>query len=149
MAKKTTKKETLEAQIEKQVEILENSNDKIESTEINTTLETIANSINAVDTELENDSVEKIKEMAKDFTEMLAPINELSEEIDEKTSNKATFEEQILKSNSKENLEEVISKEIETTKELIAKAEKINNGTNTKTGFASVTNWWNGMGYDF
>ena len=148
MAKKNTKKETLETQIEKQIEIMENSNDKIESTEIQATISDIATSINNVNVDIESDSVENIKEMAKEFNKALAPFDELSAEINEQTNNMATFDDKVSKTDSIEGLETLINKEIETTKELITKVEKINNNK-TQTKLTSFTNWWNGMGYDF
>jgi hypothetical protein len=67
MAKKSTKKETLEKQIEKRIEEIEASNDKIESIENKPTIETVINSINSVDIEIENDSEEQIQEITNEI----------------------------------------------------------------------------------
>lgn len=143
MAKKSTKKETLEAKVERELEAMENSNDKMESTKINTSVEAMIDSINSVDVELKSDSEERIQEMVEEFSNALEPIRNISSEISSLT-NTGNFNEKVSNANPHE-LESIIQKEIDNTKELIKKVEEIKR-KNTTT---SVTNWWNGMGYDF
>lgn len=145
MAKKTTKKESLESKVEKELEIMENSNDKIESTAINADIGVVIDSVKSVDVELKSDSEEKIQEMAEKFSEALDPIKKISEKVSQITDMES-LDEKINKAAPNE-MQAIIQQEIENTKELIKKVEEIKN--NSKTHFTSVTNWWNGMGYDF
>ena len=144
MAKKSTKK----AEIEKQVEAIENSENKVNVDELNITAEDIAKSIEDVNKEIEKKLEENINQIIKDASEDLAPMKEISQEI----ANLGVQNEELnkkLSSASVEEITEFVNDEIKKTEELKAKLEKITESPKTVTGFSSVTNWWNGMGYDF
>lgn len=147
MAKKTVKKMPTEAKMNEQVEQIENSPNKIDATDNTASLEDIKNSISEVDVTIESDVEENINAMATQITEMLEPLKKISEEIS--GINKTEEFNKILSTSTPEEAKAYISNEIKNTEELINKVEKIKNNITSKTKNISMTNWWNGMGYDF
>lgn len=147
MAKKTVKKMPTEAKMNEQVEQIENSPNKIDATDNTASLEDIKNSINEVDVTIESDVEENINAMATQITEMLEPLKKISEDIS--SINKTEEFNKILSTSTPEEAKAYISNEIKNTEELINKVEKIKNDITSKTKINSMTNWWNGMGYDF
>ena len=85
--------------------------------------------------------------MATQITEMLEPLKKISEDIS--SINKTEEFNKILSTSTPEEAKAYISNEIKNTEELINKVEKIKNDITSKTKINSMTNWWNGMGYDF
>lgn len=147
MAKKTVKKMPTEAKMNEQVEQIENSPNKIDATDNTASLEDIKNSISEVDVTIESDVEENINAMATQITEMLEPLKKISEDIS--SINKTEEFNKILSTSTPEEAKAYISNEIKNTEELINKVEKIKNDITSKTKINSMTNWWNGMGYDF
>lgn len=147
MAKKTVKKMPTEAKMNEQVEQIENSPNKIDATDNTASLEDIKNSISEVDVTIESDVEENINAMATQITEMLEPLKKISEDIS--SINKTEEFNKILSTSTPEVAKAYISNEIKNTEELINKVEKIKNDITSKTKINSMTNWWNGMGYDF
>ena len=147
MAKKTVKKMPTEAKMNEQVEQIENSPNKIDATDNTASLEDIKNSISEVDVTIESDVEENINAMATQITEMLEPLNKISEDIS--SINKTEEFNKILSTSTPEEAKAYISNEIKNTEELINKVEKIKDDITSKTKIISMTNWWNGMGYDF
>ena len=130
-----------------QVEQIENSPNKIDATDNTASLEDIKNSISEVDVTIESDVEENINAMATQITEMLEPLKKISEDIS--SINKTEEFNKILSTSTPEEAKAYISNEIKNTEELINKVEKIKNDITSKTKINSMTNWWNGMGYDF
>ena len=60
---------------------------------------------------------------------------------------KDNFTETITK--NPEMAETIISNEIKKAEALKAEVEKIINSTNSEKKAPNMTNWWNGMGYNF
>lgn len=147
MAKKTVKKMPTEAKMNEQVEQIENSPNKIDATDNTASLEDIKNSISEVDVTIESDVEENINAMATQITEMLEPLKKISEDIS--NINKTEEFNKILSTSTPEEAKAYISNEIKNTEELINKVEKIKDDITSKTKIISMTNWWNGMGYDF
>ena len=147
MAKKTVKKMPTEAKMNEQVEQIENSPNKIDATDNTASLEDIKNSISEVDVTIESDVEENINAMATQITEMLEPLKKISEDIS--SINKTEEFNKILSTSTPEEAKAYISNKIKNTEELINKVEKIKNDITSKTKINSMTNWWNGMGYDF
>jgi gamma-glutamyl:cysteine ligase YbdK (ATP-grasp superfamily) len=147
MAKKTVKKMPTEAKMNEQVEQIENSPNKIDATDNTASLEDIKNSISEVDVTIESDVEENINAMATQITEMLEPLKKISEDIS--SINKTEEFNKILSTSTPEEAKAYISNEIKNTEELINKVEKIKDDITSKTRIISMTNWWNGMGYDF
>lgn len=147
MAKKTVKKMPTEAKMNEQVEQIENSPNKIDATDNTASLEDIKNSISEVDVTIESDVEENINAMATQITEMLEPLKKISEDIS--NINKTEEFNKILSTSTPEEAKAYISNEIKNTEELINKVEKIKDDITSKTRIISMTNWWNGMGYDF
>ena len=148
MAKKSTKKVITEEMINEQIELIENSTDKIDVSDISTTVDDVKKSLDNVDLTIESNAEENIAKIVKEMDKVLEPIKTISAEIDALGKENEVLNEKLATS-SPEEIKEYITEEIKKTEQLIEKVEKIKNNTNTKTGFASVTNWWNGMGYDF
>lgn len=144
MAKKNTKK----TELKNQVEAIENSENKVNVDELDITTEDIVKSINDVNLEIENKMEESINSIIEEAAQELSPLKEITEEI----TNLGSQNEELNKKLSSSSVEEItgfINDEIKKTEELKAKLEKISEKPKTTTGFGSVTNWWNGMGYDF
>lgn len=144
MAKKNTKK----TKLKNQVEAIENSENKVNVDELDITTEDIVKSINDVNLEIENKMEESINSIIEEAAQELSPLKEITEEI----TNLGSQNEELNKKLSSSSVEEItgfINDEIKKTEELKAKLEKISEKPKTTTGFGSVTNWWNGMGYDF
>ena len=143
MAKKSTKK----VELEKKVEAIENSENKVNVDELNITTDDVVKSLEDVNLEIESKLEENINNIINEATKELTPIKEITEEI----ANLGTQNEELnkkLASSSIEEITEFVNDEIKKAEELQSKLEKINEKPKTITGFSSVTNWWNGMGYD-
>ena len=143
MAKKSTKK----TEIEKQIEIAENSENKIDVSELNVSLEDADKSVENVKMTIETNLEENFQKIVEDAITELQPLKEVTEEI----ANLGTSSEELNKKLATASVDEVtnyINDEIKKVEALQEKIEKINEKPKNTTGFASITNWWNGMGYD-
>ena len=81
MAKKSIKKETIEAKINKQVENIENDSNKIDISENIISIENIKDSINEVDVNIEHELDENIKALSEEMDEILAPVKDIADKI--------------------------------------------------------------------
>ena len=109
---------------------------------------TIEEAIDAVPVEIEHE--ETIEKIAGEIVEQVAPlveINEAKESLADSEPLKAT--EALIDENPDE-AEKIIKDEIKKAEELKATVEKkINETPKPAKKHPNVTNWWNGMGYDF
>lgn len=147
MAKKSIKKETIEAKINKQVENIENNSNKIDISENIISIEDVKNSINEVDVNIEHELDDNIKALSEEMDEILAPVKDIADKINDITK-KGEELDSILSGSTPEEIQSYINNEIKNTEELIKKVETIKETINTNSKWGSVTNWWNGMGYD-
>lgn len=147
MAKKSIKKETIEAKINKQVENIENDSNKIDISENIISIENIKDSINEVDVNIEHELDENIKALSEEMDEILAPVKDIADKISD-IAKKGEELDSILSGSTPEEIQSYINNEIKNTEELIKKVETIKETINTNSKWGSVTNWWNGMGYD-
>ena len=147
MAKKSIKKETIEAKINKQVENIENDSNKIDISENIISIEDVKNSINEVDVNIEHELDDNIKALSEEMDEILAPVKDIADKINDITK-KGEELDSILSGSTPEEIQSYINNEIKNTEELIKKVETIKETINTNSKWGSVTNWWNGMGYD-
>ena len=147
MAKKSIKKETIEAKINKQVENIENNSNKIDISENIISIEDVKNSINEVDVNIEHELDDNIKALSEEMDEILAPVKDIADKINDITK-KGEELDSILSGSTPEEIQSYINNEIKNTEELIKKVETIKETINTNSKRGSVTNWWNGMGYD-
>lgn len=147
MAKKSIKKETIEAKINKQVENIENDSNKIDISENIISIENIKDSINEVDVNIEHELDENIKALSEEMDEILAPVKDIADKISD-IAKKGEELDSILSGSTPEEIQSYINNEIKNTEELIKKVETIKETINTNPKWGSVTNWWNGMGYD-
>ena len=139
MAKKVNKKET-EKVVETVVETVE-----MESTEIKANISEIEETINNIDTEIKADIVD-IEQLQKESETVLKPLAEINDKMSELDINAEKINEK-LTSSSKEEIEEFIQEEIKKVENVKKDLEKITKKNNVKPS-NSMTNWWNGMGYD-
>ena len=109
---------------------------------------TLEEAIDAVPVEIEHE--ETIEKIAGEIVEQVTPlveINEAKESLADSEPLKAT--EALIDENPDE-AEKIIKDEIKKAEELKATVEKKINETPKPTKkHPNVTNWWNGMGYDF
>lgn len=119
----------------------------IDSTEITVDVNTLIESINNVDTTITTET-ENLKNIEEKIQEELEPIQELKEKVTEMMENQESFNKALTE--NPENSEVLIENEIKKVEGLKTELEKIITSTNKKiANNGSVTNWWNGMGYDF
>ena len=85
MAKKSIKKETIEAKINKQVENIENDSNKIDISENIISIEDVKNSINEVDVNIEHELDDNIKALSEEMDEILAPVKDIADKINDIT----------------------------------------------------------------
>jgi hypothetical protein len=112
------------------------------STPVNT--EAIKEAINNVDTTIKNDFEETVSKIEEQIQDEVKPLQEMKEQVKELTDSEKLDE---VMSNTPEKAEEYIKNEIKKATELKDAVQKIIN--NTKSKNLNMTNWWNGMGYDF
>lgn len=118
--------------------------DVIDVTDITVDTEAIKESIQNVDVTLESDLDTKLVEIENRLNEEIKPLQEIKEQVTELINNKEmekSFEM------APEKAEEHLKREIKKAEELKAKVKTIIKDTNSRN--FNMTNWWNGMGYDF
>ena len=111
----------------------------IEATEVTVDVEALSESIESVDTTLPSNE-ETIKEIEEKIQEELKPLQDLQGKVSEMLDGQEAFNNAIAQ--NPENAEAIINNEVE--KIIKATDEKSKNKT-----ISNMTNWWNGMGYDF
>jgi RecG-like helicase len=93
---------------------------------------------------------ENIKEIEDKIQKDIEPILEIKEQVTEMVENQNAFNEAITK--NPDSAEAIIKNEIKKAEELKDTIEKIIKTHDTKSKkktISNMTNWWNGMGYDF
>ncbi len=138
MAKKVTKKELLENNNENIVK-------EIEIEDIKTDINEIEKSLDNVDMTISSKSEENIKKIEEEIVQNLQNINEINEKVKELDINTNEFNEKLNTSNPQE-MEKLIKEEISKVQTIKKGIEKINK---IPVNSSCMTNWWNGMGYDF
>lgn len=138
MAKKVTKKELLENNNENIVK-------EIEIEDIKTDINEIEKSLDNVDMTINSKSEENIKKIEEEIVQDLQNINEINEKIKELDINTNEFNDKLKTLNPQET-EKLIKEEISKVQTIKKEIEKINK---MPANSSSMTNWWNGMGYDF
>lgn len=121
----------------------------IETTEVTIDVEALSESIESVDTALPSNE-EAIKEIEEKIQEELKPLQELKDKVSEMLDGQEAFNNAIAQ--NPENAEAIINNELKKAEVLKGEVEKIIKATDTKSKkktISNMTNWWNGMGYDF
>ena len=135
------KKKTVEEPIVNEAEVIET--DKVE-----VNAEAIIESMENVETDIKAEV--NIEEVEAKIKEELKPLQEINEQVTELAEKQKEFASTI--NANPEKTEEIIAEEIKRTEALKAEVEKIIKTTdykNKKKSISNMTNWWNGMGYDF
>lgn len=121
----------------------------IEATEVTVDVEALSESIESVDTTLPSNE-ETIKEIEEKIQEELKPLHDLQDKVSEMLDGQESFNNAIAQ--NPENAEDIINNELKKAEALKGEVEKIIKTTDTKSKkniISNMTNWWNGMGYDF
>ena len=121
----------------------------IEATEVNVDVDALSKSIESVDTTLPSNE-EAIKEIEEKIQEELKPLQDLQSKVSEMLDGQEAFNDAIAQ--NPENAESIINNELKKAEVLKSEVEKIIKATDAKSKkktISNMTNWWNGMGYDF
>ena len=121
----------------------------IETTDVTVDVEALSESIESVDTTLPSNE-ETIKEIEEKIQEELKPLQDLQGKVSEMLDGKEAFNNAIAQ--DPENAEAIINNELKKAEVLKGEVEKIIKTTDAKLKkktISNMTNWWNGMGYDF
>ena len=121
----------------------------IETTEVTVDVEALSESIKNVDTTLPSNE-ETIKEIEEKIQEELKPLQDLQGKVSEMLDGQEAFNNAIAQ--DPENAEAIINNELKKAEVLKGEVEKIIKATDAKLKkktISNMTNWWNGMGYDF
>ena len=121
----------------------------IEATEVNVDVDALSKSIESVDTTLPSNE-DTIKEIEEKIQEELKPLQNLQSKVSEMLDGQEAFNNAIAQ--NPENAEAIINNELKKAEVLKSEVEKIIKATDTKSEkktISNMTNWWNGMGYDF
>ena len=121
----------------------------IEATEVKVAVDALSKSIESVDTTLPSNE-EAIKEIEEKIQEELKPLQDLQSKVSEMLDGQEAFNDAIAQ--NPENAEAIINNELKKAEVLKSEVEKIIKTTDTKSKkkiISNMTNWWNGMGYDF
>ena len=121
----------------------------IEATEVKVDVDALSKSIESVDTTLPSNE-EAIKEIEEKIQEELKPLQDLQSKVSEMLDGQEAFNNAIAQ--NPENAEAIINNELKKAEVLKSEVEKIIKATDTKSKkktISNMTNWWNGMGYDF
>lgn len=121
----------------------------IETTEVTIDVEALSESIESVDTTLPSNE-ETIKEIEEKIQEELKPLQDLQGKVSEMLDGQEAFNNAIAQ--NPENAEAIINNELKKAEVLKEEVEKIIKATDAKSKkktISNMTNWWNGMGYDF
>ena len=121
----------------------------IEATEVKVDVDALSKSIESVDTTLPSNE-DTIKEIEEKIQEELKPLQDLQSKVSEMLDGQEAFNNAIAQ--NPENAEAIINNELKKAEVLKSEVEKIIKTTDTKSKkkiISNMTNWWNGMGYDF
>ena len=121
----------------------------IEATEVKVDVDALSKSIESVDTTLPSNE-EAIKEIEEKIQEELKPLQDLQSKVSEMLDGQEAFNDAIAQ--NPENAEAIINNELKKAEVLKSEVEKIIKATDAKPKkkiISNMTNWWNGMGYDF
>ena len=121
----------------------------IEATEVKVDVDALSKSIESVDTTLPSNE-EAIKEIEEKIQEELKPLQDLQSKVSEMLDGQEAFNDAIAQ--NPENAEAIINNELKKAEVLKSEVEKIIKATDAKSKkktISNMTNWWNGMGYDF
>lgn len=121
----------------------------IEATEVKVDVDALSKSIESVDTTLPSNE-EAIKEIEEKIQEELKPLQDLQSKVSEMLDGQEAFNTAIAQ--NPENAEAIINNELKKAEVLKSEVEKIIKTTDAKSKkkiISNMTNWWNGMGYDF
>ena len=121
----------------------------IEATEVNVDVDALSKSIESVDTTLPSNE-EAIKKIEEKIQEELKPLQDLQSKVSEMLDGQEAFNDAIAQ--NPENAEAIINNELKKAEVLKSEVEKIIKATDAKSKkktISNMTNWWNGMGYDF
>jgi chromosome segregation ATPase len=128
-------------------EIIEENAEKIEITDINLNIDEVKESIESVETIIESNVEDEIKELSQKIEEQIKPIAE----IEEKLGNLGDKQQELNKvlSEDPSKAQKYLENEIKKAEELKNAVEKIISTNSTRTmSKSSMINWWNGTGYD-
>lgn len=120
-----------------------------EATEVNVNVEALSKSIESVDTTLPSNEA-AIKEIEEKIQEELKPLQDIQSKVSEMLDGQESFNNAIAQ--NPENAEAIINNELKKAEVLKSEVEKIIKATDAKSKkktISNMTNWWNGMGYDF
>lgn len=120
-----------------------------EATEVNVNVEALSKSIESVDTTLPSNET-AIKEIEEKIQEELKPLQGIQSKVSEMLDGQESFNNAIAQ--NPENAEAIINNELKKAEVLKSEVEKIIKATDAKSKkktISNMTNWWNGMGYDF
>lgn len=120
----------------------------IETDKVEVNAEAIIESMENVETDIKAEV--NIEEVEAKIKEELKPLQEINEQVTELAEKQKEFASTI--NANPEKTEEIIAEEIKRTEALKTEVEKIIKTTdykNNKKSISNMTNWWNGMGYDF
>lgn len=120
-----------------------------EATEVNVNVEALSKSIESVDTTLPSNET-AIKEIEEKIQEELKPLQDIQSKVSEMLDGQESFNNAIAQ--NPENAEAIINNELKKAEVLKSEVEKIIKATDAKSKkktISNMTNWWNGMGYDF
>ena len=121
----------------------------IEATEVTVDVEALSESIESVDIGVPCNE-ETIKEIEEKIQEELKPLQDLQGKVSEMLDGQEAFNNAIAQ--NPENAEAIINNELKKAEVLKEEVEKIIKATDAKSKkktISNMTNWWNGMGYDF
>ena len=120
-----------------------------EATEVNVNVDALSKSIESVDTTLPSNET-AIKEIEEKIQEELKPLQDIQSKVSEMLDGQESFNNAIAQ--NPENAEAIINNELKKAEVLKSEVEKIIKATDAKSKkktISNMTNWWNGMGYDF
>lgn len=157
MAAKTTKK-TAKADKENEVKVenivvdtptVDENTNVVESTEVSLDPEQIKENLESVDTEIKDDD-SSLEGIQKNMEEALKPLNDIVDSVSEIGTDYETINKEINKNpNDDAKAQELIENEIKKVESLKKKVESKIKSIDTMENSRHMTNWWNGMGYDF
>lgn len=157
MATKTTNK-TAKADKENEVKVenivvdtptVDENTNVVESTEVSLDPEQIKENLESVDTEIKDDD-SSLEGIQKNMEEALKPLNDIVDSVSEIGTDYETINKEINKNpNDDAKAQELIENEIKKVESLKKKVESKIKSIDTMENSRHMTNWWNGMGYDF
>lgn len=157
MAAKTTNK-TAKADKENEIKVenivvdtptVDENTNVVESTEVSLDPEQIKENLESVDTEIKDDD-SSLEGIQKNMEEALKPLNDIVDSVSEIGTDYETINKEINKNpNDDAKAQELIENEIKKVESLKKKVESKIKSIDTMGNSRHMTNWWNGMGYDF